>query len=156
MPEPVVEAVAALTHDPDVPYLEYVLRLRSNPLAREVKLADLRHNANLSRLNEANPRDLQRRQKYLIAQALLCDDADFPDVAARPRVWHKPLPLQDIVGASFILTYDETGRTKAFTLTKGDERIELAAVDAERLEETLAEALEQGFGHVWDLVQGLA
>ena len=156
MPETVVEGVAALTHDPDVPYLEYVLRLRSNPLAREVKLADLRHNANLSRLTEVTPLDLQRRQKYLIAQALLCDDADFPDVAARPRVWHKPLPLQDVVGASFILTYDETGRTKSFTLTKGDERIELAAADAGQLEETFTEALERGFDHVWNLVQGLA
>ncbi|MBR1830761.1 MAG: ADP-ribosylglycohydrolase family protein [Atopobiaceae bacterium] len=156
MTDEIIEGVVALTHSPDVPYLEYVLRLRTNPLAQEVKLADLRHNANLSRLNEVTPRDLQRRQKYLVAQALLCDDADFPDDTERPLVWHKPIPVLDRDDASLILTYNEMGRTLRLTLTQGDERIVLDATDVERLAEPLAVALEQGFDHLWSLARNLS
>lgn len=46
----VIEALKLLTHDESVPYLEYVRSLKPNPLARAVKLADLRHNSDLSRL----------------------------------------------------------------------------------------------------------
>lgn len=144
MTEAVVEGVAALTHDPSIPYLEYVLRLRSNPLAREVKLADLRHNANLSRLNEVGPKDLQRRRKYRIAQALLCDDADFVGEGSSPRVWNKPIPLADDGKASLIVTYDEEGRTQRFTFVDDGMRYSLGAGDATGFGETLVEALEQG------------
>lgn len=36
-PEAVLEALALLTHDDATPYLDYVARLRSNPIARKVK-----------------------------------------------------------------------------------------------------------------------
>ena len=47
--EAVINALRLLTHDKRVPYLEYVARLRTDPIARAVKLADLRHNSDLSR-----------------------------------------------------------------------------------------------------------
>ena len=46
-PTQVLEALKLLTHDPVVSYMEYVERIKSNPIARTVKLADLKHNSDL-------------------------------------------------------------------------------------------------------------
>lgn len=70
-PEEVLAALALLTHDDDTPYLDYVARIRENPIARTVKLADLRHNSDLSRLDHVDDRALQRVEKYKKALALL-------------------------------------------------------------------------------------
>lgn len=72
-PPPVLEALALLTHDPAVPYLDYVARLKSNPIARQVKLADLRHNSDLTRLEEEQrgPEARQRVERYAAALELL-------------------------------------------------------------------------------------
>ncbi len=70
-PAPVLEALALLTHDPSVPYLDYVARIQPNPVARAVKLADLRHNSDLTRLDNVGVRELQRIQKYQAAIRLL-------------------------------------------------------------------------------------
>lgn len=43
-PAEIIEALALLTHDESVPYLEYIKALASNELARAVKRADLEHN----------------------------------------------------------------------------------------------------------------
>ncbi len=73
IPESVLEALSLLKHDLTVPYMEYILVIRQNPLAREVKRADLVHNSDLSRLNEVTPYDRRRRMKYLIASSLLSE-----------------------------------------------------------------------------------
>jgi hypothetical protein len=73
VPDPVLEALALLTHDEATPYLDYVRRLRSNPIARAVKLADLRHNSDLSRLEQVTDRDLSRLRRYEEAAALLTE-----------------------------------------------------------------------------------
>lgn len=69
----VTEALALLTHDEAVPYMEYVKALRNNPIARQVKLADLRHNSDLSRLDtdQINEKALARVKKYAEAIRLL-------------------------------------------------------------------------------------
>lgn len=67
----VLEALQLLTHDPAVPYLDYVLKIRDHPIARQVKLADLYHNSDLSRLDQVDARALQRVEKYRQAIALL-------------------------------------------------------------------------------------
>ena len=41
-----------MTHAPGVPYLDYVRALKADPIARAVKLADLRHNSDLTRLDD--------------------------------------------------------------------------------------------------------
>lgn len=71
MPEEVMEALRLLTHDESVPYLDYVRAIKQNPIARAVKLADLKHNSDLSRLDEVTPKALERVQKYAAAMALL-------------------------------------------------------------------------------------
>ena len=70
-PAGVLEAVALLTHDPAEPYLSYVARVKENPIARRVKLADLRHNSDLSRIDQVTERDLERVEKYAAAIRLL-------------------------------------------------------------------------------------
>ena len=67
----IVEAVALMTHEDDVPYLDYVAKLKDNPIAREVKLADLAHNSDQSRLGEIDEETRQRLEKYEKAKALL-------------------------------------------------------------------------------------
>ena len=70
-PEEVLAALTLLTHDDDTPYLDYVARLKSNPIARAVKLADLRHNSDLTRLDHVDARVLKRAEKYRQAMELL-------------------------------------------------------------------------------------
>ena len=67
----VTDALALLTHDKDVPYMDYVAAVKDNAVAKAVKLADLQHNADLSRLDEVNEKALQRQKKYRNAIAFL-------------------------------------------------------------------------------------
>lgn len=71
IPAPVLEALALLTHAPDTPYLDYVRDLSGNPIARAVKLADLRHNSDPSRLSNPDGNARARSNKYARAAALL-------------------------------------------------------------------------------------
>lgn len=73
IPEEVLEALKLLTHDPAVPYMEYVEAIRPNPIARAVKLADLRHNSDLTRLDAVDEKAMQRNEKYRKAIALLTE-----------------------------------------------------------------------------------
>ena len=67
----IFEAVALMTHEDDVPYLDYVAKLKDNPIARAVKLADLAHNSDLSRIGEIDDETRERLEKYKKAMALL-------------------------------------------------------------------------------------
>lgn len=62
--EDVLEAIALMTHAPEVPYMEYVANIKTNPIARAVKLADLRHNSDSTRLDVMTEYDLRREEKY--------------------------------------------------------------------------------------------
>ena len=75
----VMEALALLTHDEAVPYMEYVKEIGKNPVARKVKLADLRHNSDLSRLDagQINEKALARAKKYEEAIRLLEEREDL-------------------------------------------------------------------------------
>ena len=74
----VMEALALLTHDEAVPYMDYVKALGNNPIARRVKLADLRHNSDLSRLDtdQIDEKALARVKKYAEAIKLLEERED--------------------------------------------------------------------------------
>ena len=67
----VIEALKLLTHDKSVEYMEYVRKLKNNPIARKVKLFDLCHNSDSTRLKEMTPKDIKRRKKYADAMNLL-------------------------------------------------------------------------------------
>ncbi len=70
-PDPVLEALSLLTHNKNVPYLEYIQQLKSNELARKIKLADLAHNSDATRLSCLDEYSRERIQKYERAIALL-------------------------------------------------------------------------------------
>ena len=70
-PAEVIDALRLMTHDKSVPYLEYVKRIKTNPIAAKVKLEDLRHNSDLTRLDEVTEKDLERVEKYKIARMIL-------------------------------------------------------------------------------------
>ena len=72
-PEQVIRALALLTHDPSVPYMDYVAEIRIDPIAKEVKLADLKHNRDLSRLDVVDERAMERVEKYAKAIKLLTE-----------------------------------------------------------------------------------
>jgi (p)ppGpp synthase/HD superfamily hydrolase len=62
-PKEVIDAVALITHDKNIPYLDYVNKIKDNPIARAVKLADLHHNCDSSRL-ETNGYDEDTIRRY--------------------------------------------------------------------------------------------
>ena len=67
----VTDAIVLMTHDDDTEYMDYVRAIKPNPIAKAVKLADLNHNSDLSRLDVVDEKALKRREKYLKAIELL-------------------------------------------------------------------------------------
>jgi len=67
----VIDALKLLTHESCVPYMDYVLKIKDNPIAKAVKLADLQHNSDISRLDIIDEKALSRREKYKAAMELL-------------------------------------------------------------------------------------
>lgn len=67
----VIEAISLMTHDPKLPYMEYVAQIKKNIIAKTVKLADLKHNSDLSRLDHIDEKALKRNEKYKKAISLL-------------------------------------------------------------------------------------
>lgn len=67
----VVEAVALLTRTADVDDDTYYEKIKNNEIARAVKISDLKHNSDLSRLKKINEKDLIRNEKYKKAISFL-------------------------------------------------------------------------------------
>ena len=63
-PNEVIEALRLLTHDDGVPYMDYVKALSVNPIAKAVKIADLTHNSDTTRLYVVDEWALKREEKY--------------------------------------------------------------------------------------------
>jgi (p)ppGpp synthase/HD superfamily hydrolase len=63
-PETVIEAVELLTKRDGEDYEAFIRRVAPNPIARKVKLADLRDNSDLSRIAQPTDKDRQRIEKY--------------------------------------------------------------------------------------------
>lgn len=65
-PREVVEAVSILTHNKSDPvsYEEYICQVKQNPIACAVKIADITHNLDLSRIPNPTARDYERCEKY--------------------------------------------------------------------------------------------
>ena len=60
----IIDAIKLLTHDKSVDYMDYINNLKANPIAKKVKLADLKHNSDLTRLDKITEKDLIRNEKY--------------------------------------------------------------------------------------------
>lgn len=62
--ENILEALSLLTHREFVPYMEYVAAIKENPIACAVKIADLSHNSDLTRLDTVDEAAKERLKKY--------------------------------------------------------------------------------------------
>lgn len=60
----IIKAVDLLTRKAGQPYKQYLKLVKTNELARVVKLADLKHNSDLSRLTHVTENDIKRLKKY--------------------------------------------------------------------------------------------
>ena len=76
-PEEVIEALKLLTHEKGTDYFEYVRRIKDNPIAKKVKLADLAHNMDRSRIVDSTAVSAEKldqwHRKYSKALKILTD-----------------------------------------------------------------------------------
>lgn len=70
IPKNIVEVVALLTKPKDEEYESYLRRVKENPKAKAVKLADLAHNTSPERASGLNE---FRKQKYALAKRVLSE-----------------------------------------------------------------------------------
>lgn len=70
----VLDAISLLTHDPSMPYMDYIKSIATNAIARQVKLADLLDNMDLSRIPNPQEKDLLRLEKYQVAYNYLINE----------------------------------------------------------------------------------
>lgn len=80
-PPEVIEPLRLLTHDPAVPYRDYIDTLVVDPVARTVKRADLMHNLDETRFEGCGYIDeakfSRRRELYRVALGVLNEDGQF-------------------------------------------------------------------------------
>ena len=69
-----VAGVESMTREDDEDYFEYIRDVKKNPLAVKVKLEDLKHNSDVSRMIEVTDRDRQRLDKYKKAMEILLSE----------------------------------------------------------------------------------
>lgn len=73
--EDIVISVEVLTKSKNQKYMEYIENIKSNNIARKVKLIDLKHNMDLTRLSEISDEDLKRTMKYFEAYEKLSNES---------------------------------------------------------------------------------
>jgi hypothetical protein len=81
-----MDAIIALTHNPVDSYCVYVIRLSSNPIAKQVKLADLRDNYRLDRVAYRATHTIEdstRIQKYILSYQFLSKSIDESEYRSR-------------------------------------------------------------------------
>jgi (p)ppGpp synthase/HD superfamily hydrolase len=74
-------ALRFLTHGDDEDYDRYIERVAGNPLATAVKVADLRDNLDVTRLESVSDRDAKRISKYLRSLRTLTQVAKAKEAA---------------------------------------------------------------------------
>lgn len=72
-PAEILRAVELVTHKDDESYWQYISDIKADPIARAVKLADLRHNSDLSRLSQVDEWALARVERYRKAIDMLSE-----------------------------------------------------------------------------------
>ena len=60
----VVTTIEVLTHDKSVSYEDYIKKIALNADARQIKLADLKDNSDITRLKGLRKKDFDRMEKY--------------------------------------------------------------------------------------------
>ena len=109
----VLDALALMTHDKSVPYMDYVARIQNNRIARTVKMADLRHNSDLTRLDEIDEKAKARIEKYRAALRLLSEhDTSFkPYYDKGAKTWRVDFPDRDSEEGDLLYVTGEYAKT---------------------------------------------
>ena len=63
-PDEIINAINVLTHRKNQPYTKYINNIKQNELAKKVKLADLKHNSDSTRITSLTEKDKARLRKY--------------------------------------------------------------------------------------------
>jgi (p)ppGpp synthase/HD superfamily hydrolase len=69
----VVKAIVALTKAKGQSYDDYIQQVKDNEMARKVKIADLKHNSDITRMKGVTDKDMERIGKYFKAYKYLTD-----------------------------------------------------------------------------------
>lgn len=72
-PQELLATLRLLTHEEGVSYDDYITRIMTDPIAVEVKLADLQDNSDIRRLQEVDEKVAERMRKYQKAWRRLTD-----------------------------------------------------------------------------------
>lgn len=72
-PKHIADAVMLLTKK-DEEYFDYIERIKNNLLAKKVKISDLKHNSDLTRISSPTKKDIERTEKYQKAISILNDE----------------------------------------------------------------------------------
>lgn len=67
----VLDAIEVLTHKDGVKYLDYIRNLAKNPIARKVKVEDIKHNTDLTRTTNVNDKVFKKLPTYMEAIRIL-------------------------------------------------------------------------------------
>lgn len=66
-PQEIIDALDHLTRRENEPYDAFIARVKTNPIALKVKIADLEDNMDVKRLKTVTDEDMDRLNKYLRA-----------------------------------------------------------------------------------------
>lgn len=72
----IIDSLKLLTKDNTVDYYEYIMKIKKNPIAKSVKIEDLKHNLDLTRLDVITEDDIKRENRYKKALLILSDDLE--------------------------------------------------------------------------------
>ena len=74
-PREVIENLKLLTLTKDIEYFEYINQIKTNPIAKAVKLADIEHNLDQSRINNkiSENKLIRMKNKYEKAKRILLE-----------------------------------------------------------------------------------
>ena len=67
----VIEILKLLTHDNKIDYMDYIKEIKNNAIAKKIKIADIIHNFDETRLDKITTKDIARRNKYKKALEIL-------------------------------------------------------------------------------------
>ena len=83
-----VDTLRLLTHSKDLSYAQYVLNLSQDPVATEVKMADLQDNYRIDRVkyrSDCTNHDALRLQRYILSHLFLRNEIDCEDYTQAMR-----------------------------------------------------------------------
>ncbi len=159
-PAEICDAIDVLTRHHDEDYFKYIERIKGNAIAKKVKLADLRHNSDPSRLDgEPDMIMMQRFEKYHKAYKLLCENDSAPTAQAEEKrnMKEKKFTLAsfNICSARFVLgKYTEENLALVVEKIKGSgadvvamQEVDMSAQRSNEVDMTSEIARGVGFEH---------